>query len=445
VLDVATARESVGVPSADRLASGGAAAAGRGARPRRASALAANRHARGRSRRRRQLPLTEGGADFLVARRLQADHRAQLRPQRREVRLIAGRLPVLALAKLAVNGAAENHLRRGERRGVRVALDRAAVSVRAVRAVRAVCVTLTLGAAAALCAAAGLVVHLVAPLLAARRAAIRLGSVGTHRVRVLLLADTSPAAAAEFSVAAGPSRAPIRALVLSSAGGHERQQQQEEGRSEVQRLREDLYAQGVLGAQGSITAAEVERIAELVCSRQNRRQLASGSLAGQEEDAFVAIRDLQEKEREAAVQADCLKQMTETAAIVAEAATMRLDALEERQSSLRDEIRGAGAEANVRRLVQVAMEDETSKLAVDRQQVAAVEQQLQTLASHMEALESRPGSLSSTVRLREDDLLRRVEALEQGDVAERTMAADNDRWLAMLSPTESTSRGMVQS
>jgi len=230
------------------------------------------------------------------------------------------------------------------------------------------------------------------------------------------------------------------------------EQQQEQVCSEVQRICEGLHAQGVLGAQGSITAAEVEHIAELVCTRQNRRQLASGSLAGQEEDAFVAIRDLQEKEREAAVQTDRLaaetamcKQMTETASIVAEAATLRLDALEERHSSLRDEIRGAGAEANVRRLVQVAVEDETLKLAADRQQMVAVEQQLQTLASHVEALESRPGSLSSALRLREDDLLQRVEALERGDVAERTMAADGDRWLAMLSPTDSTSRSMVQS
>merc|ERR1719325_384191 len=172
-------------------------------------------------------------------------------------------------------------------------------------------------------------------------------------------------------------------------------QQQEEGRSEMRRLREDLHAQGISGAQSWITATEVERIAELVCARQDRRLLASGSLAGQEQDAFVAIRDLQEKEHETAARTDRLadetamcKQMTETTAIVAEAATMRLDALEERQSSLRDEIRGAGAEANVRRLVQVAVEDETLKLAVDRQQLVAVEQQLQTLASHMEALES---------------------------------------------------------
>mmetsp|Transcript_125193 Transcript_125193/g.243613 ORF Transcript_125193/g.243613 Transcript_125193/m.243613 type:complete len:579 (+) Transcript_125193:55-1791(+) len=229
------------------------------------------------------------------------------------------------------------------------------------------------------------------------------------------------------------------------------EQQQEEGRNEVQRLREDLHARGVLDAQGWVTAAEVERIAELVCNRQDQRLCASGSPASQE-DALVAIRDLQEKEREAAVRTDRLaadtamcKQMTETTAIVAEAATMRLDALEERQSGLRDEIRGGGAEANVRRLVQVAVEDETLKLAVDRQQMVAVEQQLQTLTSHMEALENRPGSPSNTVRLREDDLLRRVEALEQGDVAERAMAADGDRWLAMLSPSENnTSRGMVR-
>jgi len=209
----------------------------------------------------------------------------------------------------------------------------------------------------------------------------------------------------------------------------------EEASSDIRCLRDDLRSRGLLGGSGPwsqppLSREEVQLIAEQAC-RETRG-------LGAEEIGFV-VRELEERVADATARLEALaaestnsRSMSETLVVVQDTTNMRLEAMEQRQCCLRDEVRGlSGKDGDLDRTRQ-AVEDHGLRHAVDVQHIGQLAQrvgelervglpeQIEVLVRRLRSLELAPNAgeeLRSRLEVLERrapaDLIRRIEAIEK--------------------------------